>query len=137
MEEEKIRFVDRVKNSVKEREVKKTLVSHWHENKKIYVGIAIGVAAHIVVQSVKKTVPTNVIGIEGNHNDVEINNIGVQHNHAPKRLSYIVTDGDRWWQTQNEAARSIGENETNVSKHLNHGQPLKSGVVLERVGVRS
>jgi len=70
--EEKVRFVDRVKNTVKEREVKKTLVSHWHENKKFYGGIAVGVGLNAVLYLGKKNGTQNFIFIEGNGNSVEV-----------------------------------------------------------------
>lgn len=120
------------------RSFKKTVKTHWQKNKKLYAGIGIGVATTLVYHVAKRADSVvNGVGIEGNHNAVEINNIGVQHNHAPKRLSYIVTDGSRWWESQTEAAREIGEHPQNVSRHLNHGKPLECGVNLERVGIRS
>lgn len=59
-----------------------------------------------------------------------------------KPLSKIVADldKDRWWPSQAEAARELGESPANISRHLNHGRPLSgpnSDVLLSRMGIAS
>ena len=122
--------------SLKEMEVKKSIVSFWHDHKE---AIVVGAFCVVGTALAMKTRPMIVSMIEGDGNmAITAETItNVTHNHAPKRLSYIVTDGTRWWETQAAAAKELGERTTDVSKHINHGQPLVSGTTLSRVGVRS
>jgi hypothetical protein len=112
--------------------------AHFNRNKERYIMGAIFVGTNAIwYVATKNGGSSSEITVPGNHNNLEVNHIANQYNFAPKRLSYIVTDGERWWGSQVEAAKTIGENPANVSKHLNHGVDLKSGVKLERVGVRN
>ena len=122
--------------SLKEMEVKKSIVTFWHDHKE---AIVVGTFCVVGTALAMKTRPMIVSMIEGDGNiAITAETItNVTHNHAPKRLSYIVTDGNRWWETQAAAALELGESTANVSKHLNHGRHLDCGASLERVGVRS
>jgi len=112
--------------------------THVVKNKERYIGALAIVGTNVLwYLATKNNGNTTEIDVKGDHNSVAVTNVGTQNFHAPKRLSYIVTDGERWWQTQREAARALGVYPTDVSKHINHGQELKDGITLERVGVRS
>ena len=99
------------------------------------VRVTLGFVAGGVVMYILGSNMSN-IRIDGTGNIVAGRDM-ITHNHAPKRLSYIVTDGERWWDTQASAAKDLGERASDISNHLNHGADLKSGAVLERKGVRS
>lgn len=138
----KLPWHKRVKNSLKEREIQKTVVSFWHNHKEAIIigGLCLATGTVIAKRSasISSTASTTIDG-DGNTctymTAEQITN--VTHNHTSKPLGYIVTDGERWWETQAAAAQALGETERNVSRHINHGQPLRADVNLTRVGVRS
>lgn len=132
---EKTRWRDRVKNNIKANEIQKTVVSFWQEHREAIIVGAVCVVATGIIAKKDPQYSASIRTLVQVGDNTNVNS--VTHNHMPKRLSYIVTDGERWWQTQTAAASALGERSTDVSKHLNHGQVLKSGAKLERVGVRS
>ena len=137
---EKTRWRDRVKNNIKANEIQKTVVSFWQEHREAIIIGGLCLATGTLVA--KRSASINSVNtIDGDGNvctSITAEQItNVTHNHAPKRLSYIVTDGDRWWQTQRSAAKDLGVTQSQLSRHLNHERPLHTGDAVERVGVRS
>jgi len=113
--------------------------THISENKGVYISGALLVVTNVMWYVIaSNSGDDNTITFGNGAKDVDITTIGTQNNYGTvERLSYIVTDGERWWKTQGEAAKALGEDPSDVSRHINHGQELRSGANLERVGVRS
>lgn len=132
---DKTRWRDRVKNNIKANEIQKTVVSFWQEHKEAIIVGAVCVVATGVITKKDPEFSASIRTLVQVGDNTNVNS--VTHNHMPKRLSYIVTDGDRWWQTQGSAAKDLGITESQLSRHLNHGRPLHTGESVERVGVRS
>lgn len=125
----------RIKDAVKAEKIK----AHVVRNKEVYIVAVIGGVATTVAYFANQGDDTSVSVDVGRDNfgTISNTNIGTQINNAPNRLSYIVTDGKRWWETQAKAAKELGIRESDLSKHLNHDVPLPNGVELERMGTRS
>jgi hypothetical protein len=132
------RFRDRVKDTFKDREIKKVVVTHWQKHKEAYIVGALSIVGTALYMNK---------GPEFHHGNKALNlfsknqqtSINTTTNfNAPTRLSYIVKDTNgNWYDTQSAAANALGVTPRSISMHLNHGIPLPTGDSLERVGVRS
>jgi len=130
MEEKPPRFVDRVKDSIREREIKKTIVSHWHENKRLYV-VAVGCVITTYLLSNRKEVEQTVkqINIFSPHSSV-IANLQDRTNYAqPVRC---LTTGEVFG-SQKRAALANGVDQGLISRHLGGELPHVKGLEFERI----
>lgn len=133
------------------------LKEHWQRNKKVYIGVGIGVAGLAVgfgvgfklakyinakklaeVAASSAVLVSNTTAINGSNNVVK--NVTKIANHVD-HLSYISKiiwpDGtEKILDTQAEVARFLGVSEADLSKHINHGRSLPGGVQVIRMGVR-
>ena len=139
----KVERLKEIKNNIKENIKDNAVVNHVKANQNVY--ILVGAIAGTLVASnyyytakIDAGTVTNTVTAGDVGGDLTIAGRDVINNfHAPKRLSYIVSDGERYWDTQASAAKELGDTAVNVSRHLNHGADLPSGAKLTRKGVRS
>lgn len=138
----RIERIKEAKANLQENLKDNAVVKHVKSNKNVYIPIVcVAVTGFVMYHYSGNKTPgtvTNTVSQASVGGDIQMAGRDViNHYNAPKRLSYIVTDGEDWWDTQAAAAKALGERASDISNHLNHGVDLKSGVKLERKGVRS
>ena len=146
METEKTRWRDRVKDSLKEREIQKTVVSHWRNHKETYVkvGIALGVAAFTCAITRERHAPL-LSGGDG-PSQVTVRSLSVFQNHSPQIVTTIHSGGRGHpgfrvqsvehglvFDTQGAAARAFEIPESILSSHLNGKFEDACGLHFKRV----
>lgn len=127
--------------------------THIKDHKELYIGLGIGLGVagityvimrrtssrcihSALTEAVVSTPPSQVTSHSFNSNS-----FNTTYNYRAKRLSYIVSqDGtDNWWRSQREAAKACDISAVNLSKHLNHGEPIvgRPELSFTRQGVSS
>lgn len=126
------RLRDRWKDAIKEREVKKTVLTHWHENKQTYIVAVLCVAGTAL--AMKKGSGINqgirtVVQIGDNHN-VTLVHLQDRTNYAqPVRC---LNTGEVFG-SQKRAADANGINQGELSRHLAGERETAGGFLFERL----
>jgi hypothetical protein len=98
---------------------------HFRKNKKLYIGIGIGV---VITLAIRKPVVISIAPVFNNSNQ-QINFAG----HMTKLVKCLETDDV--WEKVTEAANAAGVGITAMSKHLNGHQDHVNGLHYKIVGV--
>lgn len=126
------RLRDRWKDAIKEREVKKTVLTHWHENKQTYIVAVLCVAGTAL--AMKKGPGINqgirtVVQIGDNHNVTLV--------HLQDRTNYAVPvrclETGEVFGSQMRAAAANDVNQGLISRHLKGELPHAGGLTFERI----
>ena len=139
---DKPRWRDRVKDSLKEREIKKTITTHWSENKGRYIafgaGTALTGALWVLLSRETHEVGTGSNSASFNFKNTQTINVttvlnreGSGHPGWPVRNK----ETNRIFFSQRDAANYFGIPEGNLSSHLHGKYDDANGLHFERVSL--
>jgi hypothetical protein len=133
-----------LKKNVEENQAVKKAKGHFSRHKVTYISSVASIVTTVLVtkalsdgrgpsNSIDRSVGCSLAGRDINNTTINHTTVNVGND----ALSYITREvgTENFWLSQAAAAKEAGIHPTTMSSHINHGTPLASGRIFERVGI--